>query len=180
MAPAVTEPTTADTASVSDVSSSQLAQATFVFGPEPYEVYESETDTSGGAVVVSGSRPDVEQYLARLRVPIAALMEVSPAAPDTAEIRKRFKRLAKVWLRESAHLSSTTKQAMLPSYQQIIGLGPDALPFILQRLEREPEHWFWALRAIAGADPVKPEHVGRVQDMADDWLRWARDKGMLV
>ena len=77
-------------------------------------------------------------------------------------------------------MSSATQKAMLPAYQQIIGLGPVAVPLILERLKQEPNQWFWALRAITSADPVPDEHVGRVQDMADDWIQWGRTNGILV
>jgi hypothetical protein len=63
--------------------------------------------------------------------------------------------------------------ALHPAYQQIIGMGPVALPFLLRALRRRPEHWFWALKAITGADPVQPEHRGQVRMMAADWLEWA-------
>jgi hypothetical protein len=32
--------------------------------------------------------------------------------------------------------------AMLPPYQQIIGMGPPAVPLILEELRREPDQWF--------------------------------------
>jgi hypothetical protein len=35
-----------------------------------------------------------------------------------------------------------------PAYQQIIGLGKEALPLLFGELRRAPDHWFWALRAI--------------------------------
>ena len=65
-----------------------------------------------------------------------------------------------------------------PAYQQIVGMGAEALPFILAELERKPEHWFWALRAITREDPVPPSHRGNVVLMARDWLQWAKRKGL--
>ena len=63
------------------------------------------------------------------------------------------------------------------AYQRIIGLGPAVIPSLLQELDRSPQHWFWALHAITGVDPVLPEHKGQVQHMAQDWLRWGRETG---
>jgi hypothetical protein len=65
-----------------------------------------------------------------------------------------------------------------PAYQQIIGMGKEALPFLIRELERNPDHWFWALRAITGEDPVPAEHRGRVRLMAQDWVKWARKRGV--
>lgn len=69
---------------------------------------------------------------------------------------------------------------MLPAYQRIIGMGPDAVPLILAQLEAEgddPDQWFWALRAITAANPVKPEDQGNTVKMAEAWLRWAKHEG---
>jgi len=78
------------------------------------------------------------------------------------------------WRKDCAHLSSASEMATHPAYQQIIGMGREALPFILQELEREPDHWFLALRAITQEDPVPEEHRGRIKMMADDWIRWLK------
>jgi hypothetical protein len=152
----------------------QWAQARVLVENDP-SISESES-----AVLVSGPRPSVETFLQRAYVHVTALLEVFPAPTDTAELRKRFNGLAKAWLKESRNMSSATQKAMLPAYQQIIGLGPVAVPLILERLKQEPNQWFWALRAITNANPVPDEHVGRVQDMADDWVQWGRRNGILV
>jgi len=93
--------------------------------------------------------------------------------------RERFERLAEAWERDSAHLSSPIKMAMLSSYQEIIGMGPDAVTLILERLSSHPDHWFWALRAITGVDPVSSENVGRIDKMAEEWLRWGKQNGII-
>lgn len=93
------------------------------------------------------------------------------------QLSQRFRKLAAVWQEECCHLSSVREMALHPAYQQIIGMGPAVLPYLLDELEREPDHWFWALQSITGADPVRPEHQGRVGEMAQDWLRWAGRRG---
>ena len=97
-----------------------------------------------------------------------------PYSEDSAE---RFSRLVEKWRSETAFVSSVTDMAMHPAYQEIIGMGNDAVPLILAELERAPDHWFWALKAITGADPVPDEAKGRVEEMARAWLRWARMHG---
>lgn len=66
---------------------------------------------------------------------------------------------------------------MHSAYQQIIGLGPAVVPLLLAELDREPDHWFWALKAITGADPLPPDGRGRVGEMTQAWLRWGREQG---
>lgn len=76
-------------------------------------------------------------------------------------------------------MSSITDMVMLPSYQKIIGMGWAAVPFILEDLQNEPQHWFWALRAITDVDPVPQEDSGNIQKMAEAWLRWGRQNSII-
>ena len=69
--------------------------------------------------------------------------------------------------------------AMHPDYQQIIGMGAAVLPILLRELQREPDHWFWALRSIAGMNPVPEADQGDVAKMAADWIVWGRERGIV-
>ena len=110
------------------------------------------------------------------------IFRVRRVAPSTVGPRgdasARFSRLAAEWKEATEHLSSAREMAMHRAYQEIIGMGWAAVPLLLQGLEREPDHWFWALRSITGENPVKPEHQGRLDEMARDWLDWARTRGI--
>ncbi len=44
------------------------------------------------------------------------------------EIKYKFDRLTKQWKDETQHFSTVAEMAMHPAYQQIIGMGPEALP----------------------------------------------------
>lgn len=88
----------------------------------------------------------------------------------------RFDDLKQIWERDTAPLSSITEISMHSAYQQIIGMGPVAIPFILTEMMNKPNHWFWALRSIAGEDPVLPKHRGRIEEMTKDWVEWGRDQ----
>ncbi len=90
------------------------------------------------------------------------------------ELEARFRRLADEWRRETGHYSLTFKRAMHPAYQQIIGMGKDALPLILRDLQERPTgHWFWALRAISGEDPARLEED--IDSAIHAWVRWGRE-----
>lgn len=101
------------------------------------------------------------------------------SAANEADIEERFQRLASKWRDETAHLSSMTKLVMHPKYQSIVGLGPSVVPVLLRELRHNPDHWFWALQAITGEDPTRPEDAGDLQKMANAWLKWAEEKGLL-
>ena len=73
--------------------------------------------------------------------------------------------------------SSTSRICSHPAYLRIIGLGKEVLPFIFREMGREPNHWFVALEALTGENPIPPDHIGDVKKMTKDWLDWAEGIG---
>lgn len=100
----------------------------------------------------------------------------SQSSGATAPLEDVFRELVRRWKEERGPSSSTTELAMCPSYQRLIGLGPVAVPLLLHELEREPDHWFWALKAITGADPVPAASRGKLREMTQCWLDWGRQQ----
>ncbi len=100
--------------------------------------------------------------------------------PDvTHDVAARFNQLADTWTQETLRLSSITQIVLHPAYQQIIGMGPGALPLIFARLADEPGHWFWALNAITGENPVPAEDLGNISRMSEVWMGWAQARGFV-
>jgi hypothetical protein len=108
---------------------------------------------------------------------------------DKAEsTARKFKVLTHQWREERGSMSAIDEMSMLPSYQNIIGLGPDALPMILSELKAEgddPDQWFWALLSIGEANDlnpprVAPEDQGNFKKMADAWLAWGETRGYAI
>lgn len=99
--------------------------------------------------------------------------------PDAEDLRARFESLAERWREETEFHSAASALFMHPAYQEIIGLGPAVLPLILADLRESRDHWFWALRAITGENPVPAEERGRVDRMAERWLDWGQARGLL-
>jgi hypothetical protein len=95
-------------------------------------------------------------------------------------LRRRFERLAAEWKERSRFLSNTAQMALLTSYQRIIGMGPVVVPLILEELQREPDHWFWALESITEEDPVPAAAKGQIPLMTDAWLQWGKKHGLLA
>jgi hypothetical protein len=104
---------------------------------------------------------------------------LSAQSIGATDIEQTFQRLAREWREETAHFSSMTKLVMHPKYQSIIGLGPAVLPILFRELQKNPDHWFWALQAITEEDPTRPEDLGDVQKMTESWLSWAEENGYL-
>ncbi|HEB33004.1 MAG TPA: hypothetical protein ENI15_19340 [Spirochaetes bacterium] len=84
-----------------------------------------------------------------------------------------------VWKSDTCIISSDTDIAMHPAYQEIIGMGSDAIPMILEELEREPDNWFWALKAISSEDPTPHSLKGNIQKMTEAWLNWGRENNYI-
>jgi hypothetical protein len=127
---------------------------------------------------IAGVNEGAEQ---RNRGEVADDDRVRPSEAITTDnsrtVREKFALLAEVWKTERGPQSSIAKMAMHPAYQQIIGLGRDAVPVLLEEMERRPSHWAWALRAITGADPVPEESRGKLVETAQAWIKWGRDHG---
>jgi type I restriction enzyme M protein len=109
--------------------------------------------------------------------------------PDTAlssalvggvqsDVERRFRTLAREW-KETRGPVDVQRMVMHSAYQQIIGLGMDAVPYILQELQRSPDHWFWALRSITGVEPIRESDQGRMEKMQAAWLDWGVKNGII-
>ncbi|MCT7975852.1 hypothetical protein [Laspinema olomoucense] len=94
-----------------------------------------------------------------------------------SETELQFEALASEWQAAMAGSSFMAEKTSHPAYQKIIEMGSAAVPLLLRELERKPTHWFAALKAITGANPVKPEQRGRIKQMAEAWIEWGRKQG---
>ena len=97
-------------------------------------------------------------------------------AGPTVEDEQRFRRLADQWREQTRAISSDSDIVANFSYHQIIGMGHRALPLIFDELQNHGGRWFWALRAITGENPVRPQDRGNVRLMTETWLQWARER----
>lgn len=94
-------------------------------------------------------------------------------------VEERFRNLVEIWQAGRPPNLRIAEKVTHPAYQAIIGLGPAAIPLILREVEHNLDHWFWALRAITGADPVPIESRGNLKEMAQAWLVWGRTYGFI-
>ena len=90
---------------------------------------------------------------------------------------ERFERLAASWEEAVAHHSSESSRTRHPAYQEIIALGPPVIPLLLRDMERRQGHWFAALVALSGVNPVAASDAGKVAKMIQVWLQWGRENG---
>ena len=96
------------------------------------------------------------------------------AASRTVFTRKHlFDQLSLEWHEGTRPTSSLSEIQVYPSYQRIIGMGRDALPYIVDALRRQADHWHWALFAITGENPVPSGAEGNLELIRVAWLLWA-------
>ena|SRR5579863_10139294 len=96
-------------------------------------------------------------------------------ADKDAILEEKFNKLSQQWYKETGLLSFIRQKAVHSSYQQIIGMGKSALPFIFRELEEGKGDWLWALNAIVGEDKAKG--VSSFKEAVSTWLKWWRDSG---
>lgn len=114
---------------------------------------------------------NVAARVKRFRVGLRHLTDVSDDAAT-------FAALARKWRRDVAAFS-TTEMMLTPEYLRIIGMGERAVPLILAALRVQPDHWFAALHAITGENPVPEELRGNVGGMASAWIEWGERNGFV-
>jgi len=127
--------------------------------------------------VLEGTWEEIRGYESRLAGHRVRVTILDPDDTPAVRVDEKFAALAAQWRAETAWTSAVSQMVMHPAYQEIIGMGRDVIPYLLRELERQPEHWFWALRAITGADPVRPEQRGQVAAMAQSWRQWGQEHG---
>ena len=93
--------------------------------------------------------------------------------------RQRFDNLVALWKSECGHDSFLTDLVIHPAYQQIIGMGEQAVPLLLEEMRARPDHWDWALRSITGSDPVPKESWGKLREIAAAWVAWGKTRGYI-
>ena len=93
-------------------------------------------------------------------------------------LRRMFDIYSTIWKQETIFSSSISEITNNSSYQAIIKLGYDIIPFIIDDLKKSDNHWFYALEAITNHNPIKRGHEGDVVLMKRDWIEWAEENNL--
>lgn len=138
--------------------------------------------SGGGSVTKLHNRPKPKRCIMSDRPEATAsisttTIQAPQSISSSSDFEDRFQELTLKWKDDCRFYSSPAQIAEHPAYQAIIEMGEAAIPFILRELDRSPDHWFVALRSITGANPVPPDHRGKIGLMARDWLSWGQSQG---
>jgi len=96
-----------------------------------------------------------------------------------AWLRQYFHDALERWQNATATSSLLEDKRSHPLYRRIVDMGEDVIPLILEEVGIRPSLIFTALHDITGADPILPEHRGRVGDMIRDWIDWGVQHGYM-
>lgn len=103
-----------------------------------------------------------------------------PRPPRTAEeLHCEFRELVAQWREETFGQSLAAPGILHPAYLRIIGMGEQAIPWILDELEKSGGQWYVALQSITGEDPVPEEDRGHRPKMRAAWREWGRCNGWI-
>jgi len=135
----------------------------------PNEIYAPLADTAKR----TGATPEelAVKWLAAAAAPAGN-------AGERSDIELHFRELVRQWKEATRFVSSTHVMVSHPAYLAIIGMGKAALPLLIDELRREPDHWFIALEAITGINPIPASVRGNVEEMTQAWLAWAEQHGL--
>ncbi|MEO8580995.1 MAG: hypothetical protein ABI425_00265 [Patescibacteria group bacterium] len=90
--------------------------------------------------------------------------------------RERFNELVDEWKVDTLFESSVDAIINHEAYQEIITLGEQAIPWIIEELEVEIDHWFYALAKITGENPVPEEEWGNMRKNQKTWVEWWKNR----
>lgn len=97
--------------------------------------------------------------------------EVADEDHDADHVERRFEQLKQKWDSETSHMSTIHDMCVEnPTYNEIIAMGWDVVPEIINDLRRKPDHWFWALVQITGVDAAAG--TSTVDGAAQAWVKW--------
>lgn len=157
------------------------AAPTNVIGRQPSPSRPDDGELAVALRALTDEVAELRQEVASLRELMALpVLSVREQRQRQAELFEEFVNLAARWQAETAGASTTWRIVSHPAYLRMIGMGDRAVPWILDQLEGEEAHWFEALHAITGANPVPDEDRGVYAKMAQAWLAWGRDNGWIA
>lgn len=93
------------------------------------------------------------------------------------DAERRFYRLLAQWSADTMMVSNLVSILTHPAHYGIIGMGPQALPYIFRELEKGGGPWFVALGAITQENPVPASHESSSRLIREDWIEWGRKHG---
>jgi hypothetical protein len=86
--------------------------------------------------------------------------------------RQKFDALSKSWNEYNFGRSIIDYHDF--AFEQIVGMGAAAVPFLLERVAAGESDWIYALKCIAGKDEESTDMIGDEERVVAAWLEWGK------
>ena len=148
------------------------------FHEEPYAIANMRLERLGRPPYLSDEDLSIYEYVNHITQILSERHSQIKKASLEEELHTHIER----WEVETKHWASMSRRLAHPSYLRIIGLASSLTNHeveraLLQELEKKPGHWFAALTAITGENPIRPDYS--FDDAIKAWLAWGRQQGII-
>ena len=89
----------------------------------------------------------------------------------------RFYSLLRQWNSETAFSSDPDEITANRSYQELIALGANITPLVVDELRRGPSVLVWLLDDMYNIQPYSSDETGNISAMSNAWIAWAVRNG---
>lgn len=139
------------------------------------------------AAIHSPRRADgvVQRFVPGWRLADSATLPMTLGAGTTSSwdksiwVQPQFEMLAGKWRDETGMYSMDTRKVSHPAYLRIVGMGRQAIPLILEELQERGGHWYQALEAILGYNPIHVPGPVSIRELKEKWLDWGKQQGYI-
>lgn len=87
-----------------------------------------------------------------------------------------FTQLADRWETATAHWSSPKRKKEHAAFSAIISLGPQVIPWVIDRLKNTTVHWSLFLSELV-SNPPEVDANGDMDKLRAAWLQWDCERG---
>ena len=88
------------------------------------------------------------------------------------QVKTKFNTLKTKWLESASYHSNPIDLYENIYYKEIIELGKDVIPLLIEDLDSPMGDWYCALNKITGENPIQNINKGITKKMTEDWKKW--------
>lgn len=133
----------------------------------------------GAHILQQKHQKGFRRWIAKEQLEDALVQQLLGASAEGTSTEAKFRKLANNWSSDVGNVSSVGVLTSHPTYQEIVRLGWDVVPFLLADLQQNRGFWFTALNEITGIRPFDPSDAGNSVRMTEAWIRWGKRKGII-
>jgi hypothetical protein len=86
--------------------------------------------------------------------------------------RQKFEALSKSWNEYNFGRSIIDYHDL--AFEQIVGMGAEVVPYLLERVAAGESEWIYALKCIVGKDQESPDMIGDEERVVGAWIEWGK------